>query len=32
MGDSSYCNGPGISGDYASMILSFGEDEAGITW
>ena len=29
MGDSSYCNGPGISGDYASMILSFGEDESG---
>ncbi len=31
MGDSSYCNGPGISGDYATMILSFGEDESGIT-
>ncbi|CAB4010264.1 Hypothetical predicted protein [Paramuricea clavata] len=29
MGDSSYCNGPGISGDYATMILSFGEDESG---
>ena len=31
MGDSSYCNGPGITGDYAMMILSFGEDESGIT-
>ncbi|XP_028396327.1 HHIP-like protein 2 [Dendronephthya gigantea] len=28
-GDSSYCNGPGISGDYAGMILAFGEDESG---
>ena len=30
MGDSSYCNGPGVSGNYATMILSFGEDESGI--
>lgn len=29
MGDSSYCNGPGISGNYATLILSFGEDESG---
>lgn len=29
MGDHRYCTGPALSGTYAKMILSFGEDEAG---
>ena len=29
MGDSSYCNGPKVSGLYARNIFSFGEDESG---